>query len=90
MISRGQVDSCCFYMQEIKDTLDKEAVYRCMGSCYEMSQPDRPKLDIGGMKPAGPMSLSMKLQSAKNIAKLGTQMLASKLVSFQLIIWTSK
>ncbi len=23
--------------KEIKDTLDKEAVYRCMGGCYETS-----------------------------------------------------
>ena len=25
-------------MQEIKDTLDKDALYRCLTSCYEMCQ----------------------------------------------------
>jgi len=25
-------------MQEVKDTLDKEAVYRCMATCYETFQ----------------------------------------------------
>ncbi len=46
-----------------------------------MSQPDRPKLDIGGIKaPGGGMNIGTTLQSAKNLAKLGTQMLASKLV----------
>ena len=30
---------CLFnYLQEIKDTLDKEAIYRCMTTCYELSQ----------------------------------------------------
>ncbi len=54
-----------------------------MGTCYEMSQPDRPKLDMANIKAAstgGGMNIGMTLQSAKNLAKLGTQMLASKLV----------
>ena len=69
-------------LQEISDTLDKEAVYRCMGNCYEMSQPERPKVDMASIKPGGEgMNIGMTLRSAKNLAKIGTQMLASKLVS---------
>ena len=33
------VYACVFHsLQEIKDTLDKEAIYRCMTTCYELSQ----------------------------------------------------
>ena len=71
-------------LQEISDTLDKEAVYRCMGNCYEMSQPERPKVDMASIKTGGEgMNIGMTLRSAKNLAKIGTQMLASKLVSLE-------
>ena len=90
-ISRTLCTLFFIYLQEINDTLDKEAVYRCMGSCFEISQPERPKLDIANIKSTdgvgagggggGGKNIGITLRSAKNLAKMGTQMLASKLVS---------
>ena len=62
-----------------------------MGSCYEKSQPDRPKIEIATPKPMttnGNPSIGMTLQSAKNLAKLGTKMLASKLVNIIVFLST--
>ncbi|XP_053402419.1 inositol 1,4,5-trisphosphate receptor type 1-like isoform X7 [Mercenaria mercenaria] len=51
--------------KEVKDTLDKEALYRCMAQCYEMHQSEKPKLEDIVKSEAGYM------QSAKSIASLG-------------------
>ena len=41
-------------------------------------------MDMASIKPGGEgMNIGMTLRSAKNLAKIGTQMLASKLVSFK-------
>ncbi|ESN99323.1 hypothetical protein HELRODRAFT_162846 [Helobdella robusta] len=51
-------------LKEVKDTMDKEAVYRCMTQCYESCLSDRTKLDsLKG-------NLSMKaIQAAKDLPK---------------------
>ena len=48
-------------------------------NCFmHIFQPDRPKLDL---VPKGNINIGMTLQSAKNLAKLGKNMLASATVS---------
>ncbi|ELT91343.1 hypothetical protein CAPTEDRAFT_201920 [Capitella teleta] len=68
--------------KEVKDTLDKEAIYRCLTACYETTQPDRAKYNANPLlaeeEPKGPLNIGVTLQSARNLAKLGTQMLKSK------------
>ncbi|XP_059139568.1 inositol 1,4,5-trisphosphate receptor type 1-like isoform X3 [Physella acuta] len=55
--------------KEVKDALDKDAVYRCMTSCYEWHQTEKrensPTLGLGGSY----------LQSAKSIAAFGGSIL---------------
>ncbi|KAL4234550.1 hypothetical protein ACF0H5_006191 [Mactra antiquata] len=55
--------------KEVKDTLDKEALYRCMTQCYEMHQSEKPKLEDIVKSESGYM------QSAKSIASFGGSLL---------------
>ena len=32
---QGPTHRVCVFLKETKDTLDKEALYRCMASCFE-------------------------------------------------------
>ena len=65
-----------FVSQEVKDTLDKEALYRCMTQCYEMHQSEKPKLEDIVKSEAGYM------QSAKSIASLGGSLMKGVVVSY--------
>ncbi|XP_064627454.1 inositol 1,4,5-trisphosphate receptor type 1-like isoform X9 [Lineus longissimus] len=67
--------------KEVKDALDKEAVYRCMTECYEMHQSEKPRFDhlvkssrvdnTDGAKRGG----GGYLKSAKSLAKVGSSFL---------------
>ncbi|XP_071176008.1 inositol 1,4,5-trisphosphate-gated calcium channel ITPR2-like isoform X12 [Mytilus edulis] len=56
--------------KEVKDTIDKAAVYRCMTSCYTLHQTDKPKLEDISKTTDGSF-----LQPAKSIAALGGSLL---------------
>lgn len=62
--------------QEVKDTIDKEAVYRCMTSCYTLHQTDKPKLEDISKTTDGSF-----LQPAKSIAALGGSLLQGVMVN---------
>ncbi|XP_052817063.1 inositol 1,4,5-trisphosphate receptor type 3-like isoform X2 [Mya arenaria] len=55
--------------QEVTDTLDNEAIYRCMTQCHEMHQSEKPKLEDIVKSEAGYM------QSAKSMVSLGGSLL---------------
>lgn len=66
--------------QEVKDTLDKEAVYRCMEQCYTMHQADKPKWE-DVMK----LEQGNYFQSAKSIASFGSNLLQGVVVSLNTV-----
>ena len=59
----------------MKDTLDKDAVYRLMTQCYDMHQSEKPKLEALVKTGDG------YLQSAKSFAALGGSLLQGVVVS---------
>jgi hypothetical protein len=61
--------------QEVKDTIDKEAVYRCMTSCYTLHQTDKPRREDIGKTTDGSF-----LQPAKSIAALGGSIIQGVMV----------
>jgi hypothetical protein len=63
-------------------------VYRCMATCFELSQPDKVKVDELAIKGQGATNIGMKLQSAKNLAKLGSRLLQQRGVWCCLVTWT--
>ncbi|XP_060075349.1 inositol 1,4,5-trisphosphate receptor type 1-like [Ylistrum balloti] len=66
---QGKADELRYIHKEVKDTLDKNALYRCMTQCYEMHQADKPKLD--DVLNSGPQGSTSYLKSAKSIAAFG-------------------
>ncbi|XP_074663089.1 inositol 1,4,5-trisphosphate-gated calcium channel ITPR3-like [Tubulanus polymorphus] len=58
--------------KEVKDALDKEALYRLMTECHELHQSEKPKLDELMKTPS---TASGYLQSAKSLAKVGGNLL---------------
>ncbi|KAH3769470.1 hypothetical protein DPMN_170739 [Dreissena polymorpha] len=55
--------------KEVTDTLDKEAIYRCMTQCHEMHQSEKPKLEDIVKSEGGYM------KSAKSMVSLGGSLL---------------
>ncbi|CAH1798283.1 unnamed protein product [Owenia fusiformis] len=56
--------------KEVKDTLDKDAIYRIMSNCYQMHQTEKPKWEELIQKNAL-TSKTAALKSAKSLAKVG-------------------
>ena len=65
------------FYKEVTDTLDKEAIYRCMVQCYEMHQSEKPKLEDIVKNDAGYM------KSAKSMVSLGGSLLQGVVVTFE-------
>lgn len=64
-------------MQEVKDTLDKKAVFQLMTECYEMHQPDKTKLeDLKNLSGSG-----NAIQTAKSFALAGGSFIQGVIVS---------
>lgn len=58
------------WFQEVKDTLDKGAIFRCMTLCYEAHQSEKPSLD--DLSPTEDESV---LKSARSLAVIGGSIL---------------
>ena len=65
--------------QEVKDTLDKDAIYRLMTQCYEMHQSEKKKLE--DLVKTG----ESYLQSAKSVAALGGSLIQGVVVSITVL-----
>lgn len=68
-----------YLFQEVKDTLDKDAVFRCMTQCYEMHTSERPKLEDIVRPEEGYM------KSAKSLASLGGSLIQGVVVGVKLL-----
>jgi len=64
-------------LQEVKDTLDKAALYRCMTQCYEMHQAEKPKFE-GLVNTHG--GANGYLKSAKSLATFGGNLISGVMV----------
>lgn len=58
------------WFQEVKDTLDKGAIFRCMTLCYEAHQSEKPSLDD-----LSPTEDDSVLKSARSLAVIGGSIL---------------
>ena len=65
--------------KEVKDTIDKEALYKVMEKCYEMHQIEKPKWS-DFLKNANLKDLKGSIRSAKSLAKESKQYMKDKMV----------
>lgn len=63
--------------QEVKDTLDKGAIFRCMTLCYEAHQSEKPSLEE-----LSPTEDGSVLKSARSLAVVGGSILQGFVVRF--------
>ena len=65
--------------REVKDTIDKEALYRVMHKCYDMHQIEKPKWN-DFLKRETLRDLKGAIRSAKSLAKESKQYMKEKMV----------
>lgn len=68
---------CNQQFQEVKDTLDKGAIFRCMTLCYEAHQSEKPSLEE-----LSPTEEGSILKSARSLAVVGGSILQGFVVRF--------
>lgn len=69
--------NCNQQFQEVKDTLDKGAIFRCMTLCYEAHQSEKPSLEE-----LSPTEEGSVLKSARSLAVVGGSILQGFVVRF--------
>ena len=66
--------------KEVKDTIDKEALYRVMQKCFEMHQIEKPKWS-DFLRKENLKNIKGAIQSAKSLAKESKQYMKERMVS---------
>ena len=66
--------------KEVKDTIDKEALYRVMQKCFEMHQIEKPKWS-DFLRKENLKNIKGAIQSAKSLAKESKQYMKERMVN---------
>ena len=66
----------------MKDTIDKDALYRIMGKSFELHQVEKPKWSEI-LHPRNLSNIKGAIQSAKTLAKEGSKYMQEVVVGFQ-------
>ena len=66
--------------KEVKDTIDKEALYRVMQKCFEMHQIEKPKWS-DFLRKENLKNIKGAIQSAKSLAKESKQYMKDRMVN---------